>query len=92
MLRGPTTDLLASTAEEHIANHNRDLGALIHAFRQEKLSRLEFRGNLVFAHEAFRKWLFPTTAETMIRCVDGLREAGCTGIDINAGRVRAKVF
>lgn len=76
---------IASTAEEHIANHHRDLDALLHAFRQEKLSRLEFRGNLVFAHEAFLKWLFPTTAETMIRCVDGLREAGCTGIDINAG-------
>lgn len=82
---------------DNIAIHQRDCSAIIQACRKQKLHKLEFRGNLTWAHESLLKMTSldlpvkagPRELEPWIAAVtlwvDGLKEAGFAGVDINMG-------
>jgi hypothetical protein len=83
--------------EDNIAIHMRDCTAIIQACRKQKLHKLEFRGNLTWAHESLLKMTSldipvkagPRDLESWVAAVnpwvDGLKEAGFAGVDINMG-------
>lgn len=82
---------------DNIRIHLRDCPPIIEACRKQKLFKIEFRGNLNWAHEALLKLTSlnarvtggPLELEPWVAAVngwmDGFKEVGFTGVDINAG-------
>ena len=85
---------------DNIRIHLRECPLIIQACRKQKLHKLEFRGNLTWAHEALLKITAAGGAASPVKAgpvaldrwtaavnawVDGFKEEGFSGVDINAG-------
>jgi hypothetical protein len=73
---------LPASDEENIRRHLRECDVITQACRSQKLHKIEFRGNLFYANSNLLKY-YP--GEPMIPWIDGFKEAGFTGVDINMG-------